>query len=234
MSHESIDIEARDATVIIIPAYNEAESIAAVVDGLTPNFPRVLVVDDGSTDATADRARRAGAPVLRHVLNRGQGAALQTGITAALRDGARYLVTFDADGQHQPADIPALLAPIIAGQCDVVLGSRFLGRAPGMTTSRRAVLRAGVLFTRLFSRIAVTDTHNGLRAFSRRAAEQLEITMDRMAHASEVIDQIARLRLRWCEAPVTIRYTDYSRAKGQSSRRAFRVALHYLLRRMMP
>lgn len=221
MAHSERDVH------IVIAAYCEQAAVGETVRGLRTRYPNVVVVDDGSPDRTADQALEAGATVLRHVVNRGQGAALQTGIAHALRGGARYVVTFDADGQHAPADLPLLLEPLRAGRCDVVLGSRFLrpGRVPLV---RKLVLKAGVLFTRIVSGIRVTDTHNGLRAFSREAAERIEIRLDRMAHASELLDQIGRSGLRWVEVPVEVRYTAYSKGKGQSSLAGLRIAWDFL------
>jgi polyprenyl-phospho-N-acetylgalactosaminyl synthase len=215
---------------IVVAAYNEAGRLGSTLAELMPVYPDVVVVDDGSRDDTAAVALHAGAWVLRHPINRGQGAALQTGIAFALGNGANAIVTFDADGQHDPADIPALLAPVMAGDADVALGSRFLGRdAIGMPASRRILLKLAVLFTRVVSRIEVTDTHNGLRAFSREAAEALRINQDRMAHASEILDEVRRNGFRYQEVPVTVRYTAGTLAKGQSSWNAVRVAWQFLV-----
>ncbi len=218
---------------IVIPAYHEASSIGDVVAALRETFEHVVVVDDGSRDDTRRRAADAGAVALRHVINRGQGAALQTGITYALRRGAAAVVTFDADGQHRRDDIPRLLAALDEGGCDIALGSRFLGSTEGMPVLRRVTLKLAVLFTRLVSRVRVTDAHNGLRAFTREAASRLRIRMDRMAHASEVIDQIRRSGLSYREVPVHIRYTAYSRAKGQRLTAAFKIVIDYLLNRLL-
>ncbi len=218
-------------TWVVVPAYNEAAQIGEVVRGLRARGPHVVVVDDGSGDETGHEARRAGAAVLRHLLNRGQGAALQTGIEHALAAGAGYLVTFDADGQHRPEDIERLLEPLRGGRAEVALGSRFLGSAENLRLSRRLLLKAAVLFTRLTSGLAVTDAHNGLRAFSRRAAARLDLAQDRMAHASELLDQVARSGLHVVEVPVHLRYTAYSRAKGQRPLAALRILADYLLGR---
>jgi glycosyltransferase involved in cell wall biosynthesis len=126
---------------------------------------------------------------MKHILNRGQGAALQTGIRFALEQGARVIVTFDADGQHDPDDIPAMIAPVLNGECDVTLGSRFLGHAHNIPITRKMMLKGGILFTWFVSGIQVTDVHNGFRAFSREAARQISIRIDRMGHASELLDQ---------------------------------------------
>ena len=224
--------DVREDLFVVIAAYNEVASIEPVAREVRAIFPNVVVVDDGSTDGTFDVARRSAKYVLRHVINRGQGAALQTGIEFALRHGARFILTFDADGQHRVEDIPAMLEPIWRGECEITLGSRFLGRAVNIPSTRRNLLRLAVLFTKIVNRVKLTDAHNGLRAFSRRAAETIHITMDRMAHASELIDQIRLSGLPFREVPVEIRYTVYSLAKGQSSRGALRIVWQYLLGRV--
>jgi glycosyltransferase involved in cell wall biosynthesis len=218
---------------VVIPAYNEAEAVGVVVAELVARGHRVIVVDDGSRDATAHAAKRNGATVLRHSVNRGQGAALQTGIAYAIRKRAEHIVTFDSDGQHAAEDVDALVAPLLAGRADVVLGSRFRGSTEGMTGLRRVMLKAAVLFTRYASGARVTDTHNGLRAFTRAAAAKLDIRLDRMAHASEILDQIVQHGLRYEEVPVHVRYTAYSRRKGQSSIAALRILADYVLGRWM-
>jgi glycosyltransferase involved in cell wall biosynthesis len=219
---------------IVVPAFNEANVIRTVVDQLRPTYQHIVVIDDGSTDETAQVLAGAQVTLLRHRINRGQGAALQTGITFGLLRGADIIVTFDSDGQHDPRDIKAMISPIVSGECDVTLGSRFLGRTVNMPLGRRLVLKAGVVFTRLVSRIRVTDVHNGIRAFSRAAADSLHITMDRMAHASEILDQVSRHHWRYREIPVTIRYSSQTLAKGQSSWNALRIVAQVLMERLRP
>ena len=218
----------KDTTFIVIPAFNEGRAIGAVVAELKALWPHVIVVDDGSHDDTPSVAQQSGATVLRHAVNRGQGAALQTGITHALRRGAQIVVTFDSDGQHRAEDVATLVAPIEEGRADVVLGSRFLGTTENMSVLRGLLLRTATAFTRMTSGARVTDAHNGLRAFSRAAASRLEIRLDRMAHASEIVDQVAEHGARCIEVPVHVRYTDYSKRKGQTGLGAFRVLLDYL------
>lgn len=218
---------------VIIPAYNEGARIGRVLRQVRPTCPRIVVVDDGSCDDTFAVARHLTRYALRHAINRGQGAALQTGVEFALRRGAEYIVTFDADGQHRVDDIPRLLAPLVAGTHDIALGSRFLGKAIRIPLRRRITLWLGVIFTRTVSQVTVTDAHNGLRAFTRRAAERIHIVNDRMAHASELIDQIRHTGLPYCEVPVKIRYTADSLAKGQRLRAAFRILLDYFIGRVV-
>lgn len=223
----------RARTAIVIAAFNEAGCIGSVVRELRAlSYPLVIVVDDGSADATAEEAKLGGATVLRHLVNRGQGAALQTGITYGLARGAEIIVTFDADGQHDAADLPAMITPIANGEVQICLGSRFLDKRPEMPWLRRLVLRAAVLFMRWTSRVKLTDAHNGFRAFSRLAAQSVDIQLDRMAHASEIVDQFYHSGLPYREIPVRIRYTEYSLRKGQRSSAALRVAFDYLLGRL--
>ena len=225
---------ARAGVFVVIAAYRAAPAIASVVrELLAADWPRVVVVDDGSDDATGAEAAAAGAMVLRHVLNRGQGAALQTGIAFALRRGARVIVTFDADGQHRPEDLPGLVAPVLCGEVDVVLGSRFLGHEGAVPWRRRLLLRAARQFQRWTSGLALTDAHNGLRALSERMAARLCLRMDRMAHASELVDQVALSGLPWREVSVHVAYTDYARAKGQRGWAAVRVLRDYVVGRLL-
>lgn len=212
-------------TFAVIAAYNEAGAIGPVIAELRPAVDRVVVVDDGSADDTGGVARAHGAEVLIHRINLGQGAALQTGILYALREGADFIVTFDADGQHMPHDVPRLLEALIAADADIAMGSRFLGTTEAMPWLRRIVLKAAVVFTRLTTGVRVSDAHNGLRLLTRRAALAIEIRQNRMAHASEIIEQVGRHNLRYVEVPVHIRYTDYSLAKGQRLTGAFDILL---------
>jgi glycosyltransferase involved in cell wall biosynthesis len=223
-----------DRVWVVVPAYNEGARLGRTLQGLCGHFSQIVVVDDGSRDDTYANAQRWPVWCLRHMINRGQGAALQTGIRFALKKGAQAIVTFDADGQHDVHEVQAMLERLGHGDVDVVLGSRFLGKsAEGMPASRWLVLKLGVLFTRVVSRIGVTDTHNGLRVLSRKAAEKIRITMDRMEHASEILDEIRRHQLRFCEHPVTVRYTAETMEKGQSSLNGLRIASKLLLARMI-
>ncbi|HEX5182702.1 MAG TPA: glycosyltransferase family 2 protein [Allosphingosinicella sp.] len=220
MLHERIEVPAcddLDSVWVVVPGFNESAMIARTVRSLGPWLPNVVVVDDGSTDETGREAERAGAKVVRHCVNLGQGAALGTGIRYALLNGASTIVTFDADGQHRPEDIGALLRRREETGADVVLGSRFLGGTVDMPASRRWLLRAATLYTRLTTGLKLTDAHNGLRLLSRRAAAQLRIRQNRMAHASELLDWLASSDLKVVEAPVKIVYTDYTLAKGQNA-----------------
>jgi glycosyltransferase involved in cell wall biosynthesis len=208
---------------IVIPSFNEGPVIDRTLASLGPWLPNIAVVDDGSSDETPRLAEAAGVHVLRHPVNLGQGAALGTGIRYALLQGADFIVTFDADGQHRPEDILMLLATARQQQADVVLGSRFLGASDNMPRSRRWLLRTAAAYTRFSTGLELTDAHNGLRLFTRKAAQQMRLRQNRMAHASEIVEWLASSDLRVVEAPVSIVYTDYSLGKGQSLFSSFNI-----------
>jgi glycosyltransferase involved in cell wall biosynthesis len=201
---------------VVIPAYNEATVIGGVVRQLVDCGYLTIVVDDGSSDATGVQARAAGALVVRHPINRGQGAALMTGIRYALARSAEVIVTFDADGQHRVEDVERLVGALEERNLDVAIGSRFLGRAPEIGTVRAVVLQTAALVESLSTGLTMTDAHNGLRAIRRRAAEKLFLRQDRMAHASEFVRLLVEQGLSFGEVPVEIRYTTYSKRKGQT------------------
>lgn len=204
-------------TWLVVPLYNEGTVVGDVIRHARETFCKIVCVDDGSSDDSAAVATAAGAVVVTHPVNLGQGAALQTGITYALGDPeAHYFVTFDSDGQHRTEDAERMVQRLRTEDLDVILGSRFLGSASDAGFLKRVVLRAAVLFERITTHLKVTDTHNGLRAFSRTGAEAIQIRQNRMAHGSEFLQEISRNHLRYDEEPVHIIYTDYSRAKGQS------------------
>ena len=208
--------EAMRATFVIIPAFNESGVIREVIERVLTLGVHVVVVDDCSEDNTLQMIDHLPIAILRHAINLGQGAALQTGIDFAVSRGARYIVTFDADGQHDEQDIPLLLDTLIQQNLDVVLGSRFLGSAINMGHLKALVLKAAILFTRCTAGRRFTDVHNGLRAFRTEVAGALQLTQNRMAHASEILSKIHRGGYRFTEIPCVVLYTDYSKAKGQS------------------
>ena len=204
---------------VVIPAYNESEVIASVLSNLQSfdTSYKIVVVDDCSTDDTVAFAKKFNIYVLKHPINLGQGAALATGIQYALSKNAEIIITFDADGQMYPEDIKKLVTKLQNSNYDVVLGSRFLEEKPqGITKSKALTLKLAVLFSKMTTGLRITDTHNGLRAFTADASRKITISQNRMAHASEILTEISRAKLNYCEVPVTIKYTDYSKNKGQS------------------
>ena len=220
-------------TCVVIPVYNEGPVLRTVLETVRRTFAHVIVVNDGSSDDTAEVLRTIpGITIATHHINLGQGGALQTGITAALESGARYIVTFDADGQHRTQDALAGLAALADGRCDAVLGSRFLGTTSNIPPVRRLVLRAAVVFTNLTTRTRLSDAHNGLRVLNRKAAACLDISQSGMAHASEIVAQLAGHQMVLREIPVKINYTEYSLGKGQSSLGFVRILLDLFIGRL--
>ena len=220
-----------DDTWVVIPLYNEELVIGDVIAEVRTAFTQVVCVDDGSSDRSAEEAAKAGARVVRHPLNLGQGAALQTGFEYALGDPAmKYVVTFDADGQHQIADALGMVERLRAGEADVVFGSRFLDERSKPSLAKKMVLRAAVGYTNMTTRTRLTDAHNGLRAIRRPVVEQLDLTQNRMAHASELVAQIGASKASYVEHPVHILYTDYSKSKGQSLWNSINILADLILR----
>lgn len=217
---------------VIIPVYNESEVINSVISSVLKDFKYVVCVNDGSKDDSSKEISKTKAYLVEHPINMGQGAALQTGVEFARQLPVDYFVTFDADGQHRLEDVRSMLKVIETGKHDIILGSRFLGSTIGMKWSKRLILKLAIKFSNSTSGIKLTDTHNGLRVFNRRVAETMQITMPDMAHASEILEIMSKQKYRYTEVPVTIEYTDYSRAKGQTLINAVNIGFDTLLRRL--
>ncbi|WP_239519599.1 glycosyltransferase family 2 protein [Arcanobacterium phocisimile] len=202
---------------LIVPLYNEDQVIKGVMEEARKTFPNIVCVNDGSSDDSAAQARLAGVDVVEHPINLGQGAALRTGLDyALLQPNAKYFVTFDSDGQHRVVDAQKMVVRLATEPIDVVIGSRFLDDRTNAGFLKRIVLKAAVFFQRLTTGMQLTDAHNGLRALNQNAAKNIRISQNRMAHASEIVSEIAEHKLRYVEEPVFIVYTDYSLSKGQS------------------
>ena len=219
---------------ILIPAYNEASGISTVIAKLKNfRYDNILVVNDGSKDETEKIARAAGAEVLNHIINRGQGAALKTGIQYLQETyDPDVIVTFDADGQHKVEDIAKMVKPILEEKIDIVFGSRFLNQKSKAPLLRKIVLKSGIIFTNFISNIKLTDTHNGLRAMGKKAISSIEIAHRGMEHASDIIDEVTKKQLRYKEVPVEIIYTDYSKSKGQKSSAFLKMGLKILIKKL--
>ena len=218
---------------IVVPAYNEAGVIGDVIADVRSVFDHVVCVDDGSRDATDEAALSAGAHVVRHPVNLGQGAAIQTGVEYARKQqGARVFATFDADGQHQVKDVVRMIDRLSADDVDLVIGTRFAD--PGVVSriplAKRLVLRAAARLSPRSRRLGLTDAHNGLRVFTKTVADALNITMNGMSHASEFITLAHENRWRVAEEPVEILYTDYSKSKGQPLLNGVNIIFDGLLR----
>lgn len=210
---------------------NEATVIGSVIRGVREKFPYVVCIDDGSVDDSVARAQEAGAVVIEHPINLGQGASLQTGFSYVLRDPAMTeVVTFDADGQHQVADAAAMVAKLRDEDLNVVIGSRFLDDRTQLPGLKKVVLKTAARWSRWTTGLPLTDAHNGLRVLDRSILEKVRIRQNRMAHASELIDQIGEHNARWAEYPTHIVYTEYSRSKGQSLLNAVNILVELLFR----
>jgi len=200
--------------IVVIPAYNEEKNIGKVLAGVKKYTENIIVVDDGSKDRTSQIAKSYGAEVFRHFINRGLGGALGTGIKAALSKEADIILTLDADGQHDPDEIPKLIEPIKKGEADIVIGSRFLEKQK-MPFFRRVGNYFFNLFTFFLFGIKSTDSQSGMRAFNRKVGESLEIFTNGMEVSSEIIKEIKQQNFRVKEVPIRAIYTDYSLSKGQ-------------------
>ncbi len=199
-------------TLVIIPAYNEAKTIGSVIDAVRAHTSHIVVINDGSSDDTARIARAKGCQVKSHVINRGLGAALRTGFAHALQTEAQYVVTLDADGQHDPDDIPRLTEFLQQGH-DAVIGSRLIN-TDGMPATRIVANKFANAVT--YGGHITTDSQSGLRAFKRDALKRMTLNSDRMEISSEIIEEIYKNKLRFREIPIKPVYTEYSLAKGQS------------------
>lgn len=224
----------RAAVFVIVPCYNEERTVGGLLEILLSHGYTAVVVDDGSQDHSWQAICALPVHAIRHPFNLGQGAALQTGMFHALRHGAEVIVHFDADGQHAAEQIGDLIRPILDGEADVVLGSRFLRKTDSelVPLVRALVLKAGIVINGLITGMWLNDTHNGFRALSARAAAAIRLRESGFAHATEILAEIRRARLRTKECPVTIRYTDYARIKGQPMRNAVNIVVDLCLRKL--
>lgn len=194
----------------VIPAWNEAKNIGEVVSRVKPQVTEVVVVDDGSADNTADIALAAGATVLRHPINRGQGAALRTGTQYALEQKADVIVHFDADGQFVASEIPEAAAPVISSDVEAVFGSRFLDKEHNLPPlKKRLILPLARLFNLVFLGVKFNDPQNGFRVLSAKAARQLDWQQDKMAHCSEILWLTRLSKIKYREVGVTVRYNEF-------------------------
>lgn len=218
---------------ITIPLYNDEKMILKVIKSLKGNgYNNIVIVDDGSRDNGYEIVKKnTDAIVTKHILNRGQGAALQTGMEIAIDKGAKYIVNFDSDGQHDVKDLDHMLETLEKGKYDIVLGSRFLQKND-IPLKKKILLKGAIVFTYLLSRIWLTDVHNGLRAMTAETAKKLNIQHDRMEHSSEILDKIKVLNLKYTEVPVTIHYTEYSMSKGQSVFNSLNIAWRLILAKL--
>ena len=215
-----------------MPAYNEAKRIGEVLAELVKLEMPIVVVDDGSSDETAQAAGRFNVMVARHIVNLGQGAALRTGTELAMKLGFETIMHFDADGQHDVEMIRPMLDVLATSEHDVVFASRFLGEKLVMPTYKKMILIAAKIFGRVFLQIKFTDPQSGLRAFTAAAYHSLRWRANDFRHCTEILINVARSDLRWRELPTIVRYDSYSTAKAKrpQMRMAWRMLMEALFR----
>ncbi|WP_288866057.1 glycosyltransferase family 2 protein [uncultured Corynebacterium sp.] len=225
-----------DDTWLIVPCYNEGTVIFDVLTHARETFPNIVAVNDGSRDDSAAQIRAAGAHLVNHPVNLGQGAAIQTGVEyARSQPGARYFVTFDADGQHQVKDVVRMVERLRAEPVDIIVGTRFAGQDNSQVPwIKRVVLKTVVLLSPRTKKLGLSDAHNGLRAFNRKVADEMNIRMNGMSHASEIVTMIDNNGWRVDEEPVDILYTEYSMSKGQSLINGVNILADGLVARRLP
>jgi len=220
--------------LILVPAFNEATVIYSVLNSIPKKINHlenveIIVVDDGSHDNTKKEAKRAGIQVISHILNRGLGAAIKTGIQYAREKKYDILVTFDGDGQHDPLDIQKIVQPILMQKADVVIGSRFITKE-GVPFDRLIINSLANVATYLLFGTKSTDSQSGLRALSKKAIALIDFKADRMEFSSEILLEAKKHNLIVKEIPIKAIYTEYSRAKGQKNTNAFPVMFKFLVK----
>jgi UDP-N-acetylglucosamine---dolichyl-phosphate N-acetylglucosaminyltransferase len=219
-------------TIAIISAYNEEKTIAEVLEKTRPFVTEIIVVNDGSQDRTPEIAKEKGAILLSHSVNRGLGAAIGTGFEAARALGADFAITLDADGQHDPEEIPKFINAAKEG-AEVVIGSRMIEGAKGMPWYRKVAQRIGNIATFVLFGAWVTDSQSGFRGFSQSALEKIEIKTNRMEISSELIAETHRNKLTLVEVPIKAIYTDYSLSKGQGFFVGIKTLIKLIVRRLV-
>jgi len=219
----------------IVPCYNEEDGVYIVVDTLLNVGileKNIILIDDGSTKGEVlklKRDKRYNINIITHENNKGQGAALRSGVEFAKKNGARYMVTIDSDGQHLVNDSLQMLNFLHQhNNIEVVIGSRFLGNAVNIPFSRKIILKIAILFTFITTGKLFTDVHNGLRVFRSSFFEKFTITEDGMAHASEILDCLARKNINYKEFPVTVLYSNHTLKKGQGWKSLFKITFQVL------
>lgn len=197
--------------LVIVPAFNEQRSLGKVIDDLKKSgFKNILVVNDGSGDKTGEIAQKKKVKVATHVMNRGLGAAISTGLAFARETKPDVVVTFDADDQHKASDIKYLLAPIISNKADVVIGSRLKSNLKKFPRRRLIPIIISNYATFLLYGVKSTDSTSGLRAFNKKAYENIRLQSERMEFSNEFFKEFGRNKLRHTEVPITPIYTEYS------------------------
>lgn len=226
-----IDLKKKvNQTFIIIPVYNESKTLIRVIKNLKKKFKNIVCVDDGSNDNIYRKIEKEKIFYLRHEINLGQGAAIQTGIDFAKKMGGSYFVTFDGDGQHKVKDAYNMTRLIIKNNFDIILGSRMEKKNNSIPLSRKIILKIGIIITRFFSKLKITDVHNGLRVFNLKFANKLKIVENRMSHPSDFLENITKNNFEYSEYPTDVIYSKYSIAKGQKNINSINIFFDMIVR----
>ena len=200
---------------VVIPAHNEETTIVEIINKVKPLVSQVIIVDDGSTDHTYQLAKEQGVRVLHHIVNRGQGAALQTGSEYALANQADVIVHFDADGQFLAPEIKEVVKPIESGDFEVVFGSRFLEKKSDIPwLKEHVIIPIAHLVNKLIIGFSLTDPQSGFRAMSRKAGQKIKIENDGMAHCSEILYKVFKNNFKVKEVPITVVYHGFGQRFG--------------------
>lgn len=220
--------------IIIVPAFNEQKVIYDVLKSLPgriKNFKsqEIVVINDGSTDDTYNQAKKNKVQIISHVLNRGLGAAIKTGLIWAKENEADVAVTFDSDGQHNANDITKVIKPILEKKADLTIGSRFL-KKQRVPPDRVIINKLANILTLIIFGVSSSDSQSGLRAFNKKALENIDFKAERMDFSSEILSEAKKHNLAVAEVPIKAIYTDYSRAKGQKNLNAIPIMIRFLVR----
>jgi len=200
----------------LIPVFNEEKKIESVISDLSKYFINIIAVNDGSTDSSRDILKSLDVTLLNHSINLGQGAAISTGFKYIQNlNNAKAVVTFDADGQHSVEDAKAFAKEILSCDEEVIFGSRFIKNKANIPFLKKIVLSIVVLFTNRFSRIKLSDAHNGLKAIKKDSLKKIDITIDGFGFESQIIHQVSKKNMTYKELPTNTIYTSYSKNKGQ-------------------
>jgi polyprenyl-phospho-N-acetylgalactosaminyl synthase len=220
----------RDKTFILIPAFNETEVIREVVEKIKKaGYKNIVIVDDGSSDNLSNCLKGIPVYYIRHANNLGQGAALQTGFNFVKTLDFEYLITFDADGQHDPQNLDAILQEIVTTKTDIILGSRFLLSNNKLPFKKRILLKLARYVNYFFTGLLLSDAHNGLRLLNKKSVKCINLTENGMAHATEFLFEIKSHKLTFKEVPVIIHYSEYSMSKGQRISNSIKILINLFL-----
>ena len=211
-----------DDVYLLLPVFNEEETIGPIIKDLNKHFKNIVVVDDGSYDNTRNILETLDVYYLRHYLNLGQGAAISTGLQFISKiKGAKAVITLDGDGQHDNKDVIKFAEEILKCEKEIIFGSRFLEHSQNIPIVKRLILKIICYITNKVSKVQLSDVHNGLKAIKVDSIEKINITIDRYGFESQIIHSVGKNNISYKELPTNVRYTTYSKKKGQKIQDGF-------------